>query len=125
MHLLQHELYTRKTELALERKFHLDFTNTDTAVRALKLARLDFTYPDTAVIALKLARLGVVLTPREGVVAGEPGGAAVVDLYNLGVQYEALDQHPVHGHQEEVVEQSGDEDTGRLMRKSTQAPISS
>ena len=106
MHLLLHELCTRKTELVLERKFHLDIPG----------------YPD---MALKLARVGVVLTPREGVVAEEPGGAAVVDLYNLGVQDEALDQHPVHGHQEEVVEQSGDEDTGRLMRKSTQAQISS
>ena len=66
-----------------------------------------------------------MLTPREGVVAGEPGGAAVIDLYNLGVQYEAFDQHPVHGHQKEVVEQSGDEDTGRLMRKGRQAQISS
>ena len=65
------------------------------------------------------------MTPREGVVAGEPGGAAVVDLYDLGVQDEALDQHPVHGHQEEVVEESGDEDTGRLMRKLTQVQISS
>ena len=32
MHLPQHKLCKRKTEPAFERKFHLDFTNTDTAV---------------------------------------------------------------------------------------------